>query len=208
MRCPSCGTENAPDSRFCGGCGARTTTSVVAPTQKISDDAPMPPQQAYSIPPSNYSIPPQNSGPASLPPPPSIAPVNRGPISMAPTSRNPQSIPPGNNPASIPPTNNPYVTPTGLPPTSAFGSQPPHARAATEPAPHGGTIQRPATAPPVRAASPAPAPSLSMPRKKPSRTRWGVVLFVLALDIGLAATGAWLLRAGLADTSHSETPSP
>ena len=23
MRCPSCGTENAPDSRFCGGCGAR-----------------------------------------------------------------------------------------------------------------------------------------------------------------------------------------
>ncbi|CAN5895494.1 hypothetical protein BH11MYX3_BH11MYX3_16520 [soil metagenome] len=175
---------------------------MVAPTQKISDDAPMPPQQAYSVPPSNYSIPPQNSGPASLPPPPS---VDRGPISMAPTSRNPQSIPPGNNPQSIPPANNSYVTPTGLPPTSAFGSQPPHARAATEPAAAGqqGTIQRTA---PARAGS--PTPSLSVSPRKRGGTRWGVVRFVLALDIGLAATGAWLLRAGLADTSHSETPSP
>ncbi len=45
MRCPTCGTENAPDSRFCGGCGARFTSasSRVAPTQKISDDTPFPP---------------------------------------------------------------------------------------------------------------------------------------------------------------------
>ena len=44
MRCPSCGTENAPDSRFCGGCGTRFTVSGqrVAPTQKISDDANFP----------------------------------------------------------------------------------------------------------------------------------------------------------------------
>ncbi len=185
---------------------------MVAPTQKMSDDAPMPPQA--SIAPSNYSIPPQNSGPASLPPPPSIPPVNRGPISMAPTSRNPQSIAPGNhyphsiapgnNPQGIPPTNNPYATPNYLPPSSAFGSQPPSVAPV-----HGGTAQRAATAPPVRAASPAPpTPSISLPRKQRSGTRWGVVLFVLALDIGLAATGAWLLRAGLADTSHSETPSP
>jgi zinc-ribbon domain len=44
MRCPSCGTENAPDSRFCGGCGARLGVSGqrLAPTQKISDDASFP----------------------------------------------------------------------------------------------------------------------------------------------------------------------
>src|SRR5262245_53907187 len=47
MRCPSCGTDNAPDSRFCGGCGARfgTSASRVAPTQKISDDTSFPQQQ-------------------------------------------------------------------------------------------------------------------------------------------------------------------
>jgi hypothetical protein len=44
MRCPSCGTDNAPDSRFCGGCGTRfgASASRVAPTQKISDDASFP----------------------------------------------------------------------------------------------------------------------------------------------------------------------
>ena len=31
---PSCGTENAPDSRFCGGCGARSAPRRVAPTQQ------------------------------------------------------------------------------------------------------------------------------------------------------------------------------
>lgn len=41
MRCPSCGTENEPDSRFCGGCGARLaqTDSRIAPTQKIDTGA-------------------------------------------------------------------------------------------------------------------------------------------------------------------------
>src|SRR5215510_10391048 len=43
MRCPNCGTDNAPDSRFCGGCGARQASDPrVAPTQKISDDARFP----------------------------------------------------------------------------------------------------------------------------------------------------------------------
>ena len=52
MRCPSCGTENAPDSRFCGGCGARIATSGqrVAPTQKISDDASFPPRRSAPTP--------------------------------------------------------------------------------------------------------------------------------------------------------------
>jgi hypothetical protein len=45
MRCPSCGTDNAPDSRFCGGCGARVGPPEhrVAPTAKISDDTPFAP---------------------------------------------------------------------------------------------------------------------------------------------------------------------
>jgi hypothetical protein len=38
MRCPSCGTENEPDSRFCGGCGARLTPAL-PPTQKIDTGA-------------------------------------------------------------------------------------------------------------------------------------------------------------------------
>ncbi len=172
---------------------------MVAPTQKMSDDAPMPPQQALSIPPSSYSILSLHAGPAALPPP-SIPPVNGGPISIAPFNRNPQSLPPANNP---------YSTPTNLPATSAFGSPPPSVAPL-------GTVQRPATAPPVRAPAPAPEPSVSASPsrsrsrspKNRGRTRWGVVLVVLALDLGLAATGAWLLRAGLADTSHTETPSP
>src|ERR1700760_2523072 len=50
MRCPSCGTENAPDSRFCGGCGARfgPPSARVAPTQKISDDDSFPQTQTGS----------------------------------------------------------------------------------------------------------------------------------------------------------------
>lgn len=50
MRCPSCGTDNAPDSRFCGGCGTRVAVSGqrVAPTQKISDDASFPQRQLSS----------------------------------------------------------------------------------------------------------------------------------------------------------------
>ena len=51
MRCPTCGTENAPDSRFCGGCGARLEPPRVAPTAEIPDDAPYPaPQPAVPTP--------------------------------------------------------------------------------------------------------------------------------------------------------------
>jgi len=41
MHCPSCGTQNEPDSRFCGGCGARLAAgkSQLAPTQKVTNDA-------------------------------------------------------------------------------------------------------------------------------------------------------------------------
>jgi hypothetical protein len=43
MRCPTCGTENEPDSRFCGGCGARLNESV--------------PPRASSQPPAKISAP-------------------------------------------------------------------------------------------------------------------------------------------------------
>jgi len=67
MRCPSCGTDNEPDSRFCGGCGAKLSgvESRVAPTVKVLDDAPFPaPQPAQGF---QGSIPP-TSRPASIPP--------------------------------------------------------------------------------------------------------------------------------------------
>lgn len=94
MRCPSCGTENAPDSRFCGGCGARLASeSKVAPTAKISDDArypqftsnpppadmPRTPSRPPEMPrptpiPSSAPMPRTVSKPPSMPPPPMNAP--------------------------------------------------------------------------------------------------------------------------------------
>jgi len=85
MRCSSCGTENAADSRFCGGCGARLGGSRprVAPTQKIADDAsfpqPPPPAAAGVIPlarPYPASAPPIGPGRPLDPPgvPPRAAP--------------------------------------------------------------------------------------------------------------------------------------
>jgi hypothetical protein len=84
MRCPSCGTDNEPDSRFCGGCGARLSgvEPRVAPTVKVLDDAPFPapqPAQGFqaSIPPTSRaaSIPPTSPRRALTPPPrPATAP--------------------------------------------------------------------------------------------------------------------------------------
>jgi len=123
-------------------------------------------------------------------PPPSIPPVN-----------NPYLAPPGTG--SIPPTNNnPYAqnqtlgraqtapSPASIPPqNNPLGSQPPQSVSPE-------TVQRRASAPPA-ARAPTPQPSVSMPKKQASSTRWGVVIFVLAIDVGLAAAGAWMLRAGL-----------
>ena len=175
----------------------------------------MPQQQAgygggYSVPPANYSIPPQNSGPAALPPPPSVPPSNNA-YGSGPGSIPPANNPYGNRPGSIPPAN---VGPGSIPPgPGAYGSQPPHLRPGTE-SQGPGTVQRRASVPPVT----APSPSLSLPKKSGRGTRWGVVIFVLLIDLGLAATGAYLLQAGLAEgatsgpnasvTSASGTPSP
>ncbi|HUJ57401.1 MAG TPA: zinc-ribbon domain-containing protein [Kofleriaceae bacterium] len=78
MRCPSCGTENAPDSRFCGGCGARLGASGprVAPTAKISDDAPYPSAYGQAAPAVPASIPPA-AMPAAASRPSSVPPAER-----------------------------------------------------------------------------------------------------------------------------------
>ena len=74
MRCPTCGTENEPDSRFCGVCGAKLTPAAnrVAPTAKIPDDAPFPPHYGGGYSTGPASIPPNQqfavAAPASIPP--------------------------------------------------------------------------------------------------------------------------------------------
>ncbi|MEO6776776.1 MAG: AgmX/PglI C-terminal domain-containing protein [Kofleriaceae bacterium] len=90
MRCPTCGTENTPDSRFCGGCGAKLVPEVsrVAPTAKISDDAAFP-LQRYPT-----------------------------PVPAQPYASGPASIPPANGPATIPPAANAYPGPASIPPNT------------------------------------------------------------------------------------------
>jgi hypothetical protein len=107
MRCPSCGTENAPDSRFCGGCGARLAASTqrVAPTQKISDDA-------------------------SFPQRPVTGSAGHHGQAVAQPSAAPRLVPPPAQGASGPP-----VAPSSAPPPSrAIGSAPPRVYAAPPPA--------------------------------------------------------------------------
>jgi hypothetical protein len=161
MRCPSCGTENVPDSRFCGICGAKLTPTAeprVAPTAKIPDDAAFAPGHFASPHPSA----------AASPAPPSIPP-NSG--------YSPQ-------PASIPP--NTYIAPayaTGpatLPPRSATPAPSPVAVAPD----------------PYQAPTYPREPSMSMPAV--ASPRWGLIILLLVLDLGLAGTGAYLLQKGLA----------
>jgi hypothetical protein len=184
MRCPTCGTENTPDSRFCGGCGAKLVPEVsrVAPTAKISDDAPFPPQRYPTpVPAQGYA-----SGPTSLAPP-SYAP--QGPASIPPPSR-PASIPPTNGPASIPP--NTYQAPSSIPPQNGPASIPP------------GTYRAPGSIPPTNNAYASREPSMSMPAVP--QTRWGLIAVVLLLDIGLAAAGAVMLQKGLEKPEPAATP--
>ena len=211
MRCATCGTENAPDSRFCGGCGAKLApSSRVAPTAKITDDASYPSQ-----PPPPASIPPQNnyvSGPASIPPqnhahaPASIPPQNAYPAV-------PGSIPPSNNPASIPPQS--YAPPGSIPPSNNPASIPPQnsfQRAATPiQTPPPGSLKMPTPAPGSLsfAATPRldqtpttpspPAADASRSLVVPPRRPIGLIVFVLLVDLALAGAGAVLLGKGLSE---------
>jgi hypothetical protein len=174
MRCASCGTENAPDSRFCGGCGARLGVSGqrLAPTQKISDDA---------------------SFPAPRP-----ATAGTGHAGHA-------GAQPGAAPRLVPA---PYV-PSGpvpqqsLPPPRAINNAPPGVYP-TSPAPrppNGSTRQ-----PPLRPPTQLDDPSMSMPMV--ARRPWGLIVFVLLLDLGLGIAGAWMLREGLDDEPGATDAAP
>ena len=170
MRCPTCGTENAPDSRFCGGCGARLEPPRVAPTFKIPDDAAYP---APSTPPPGSlhaigHLPTPVPGSLQMPPQPRVASIPPTNPAQAIPGRV-ASVPPIERPASIPP-------PTSVPPTERLPSKPPIPPT---------DVQRP----------PAPEPSMSMPAVP--RRRGALIAAVVIADLGLAAAGGALLFKGL-----------
>lgn len=161
-----------------------TAHSLVAPTQKMSDDTPYRPSGAQAVAP--QSIPPENNRHVSHPPQ-MPAPLDVRAITTRPG--------PGAPPHSIPPQNHAFgsTPPAGhsMPPQQQRQpSQPPRvsSRAATAPAP--------TPVPSQRGRAQTPAESIAAP---PSGRRWGLILFVLLLDLGLAASGAWMLSQGLAN---------
>jgi hypothetical protein len=168
MRCGSCGTENAPDSRFCGGCGAKLTApeNRVAVTHKMPGNARYESGPAPSTPPGTYATPPASYPPPAYSPPPQMPePVARP---ADPVVRQRHIV----ERASTDP-----VRPTPVPEQ---------------------LTQRPAPTPPLTqrpAGSQPPTPSVSMPAVP--RLRWGLIAIVLVLDLGLAGTGAVLLSEGL-----------
>jgi hypothetical protein len=188
------------------------SSGLVAPTQKISDDAPYPSSGPGSIPPQNYSIPPQNvSGPATLPPQnyqtPSIPPQNNPypapsafgattPATIPPAAYQPQtkSIPPqnsyGTGPASVPPQN------ASIPPQNARAStQPPRAQTT----PQGTPSQPRSKSNGVPSVSRRQVPAVSDPSiSAPPKRKWGLIITVLVLDLALAGAGVYLLTEGLA----------
>lgn len=104
MRCATCGTENAPDSRFCGGCGARLEPSRAAPTVKVPDDAPIAPPTGghHHVPPVRIPTPVPASFPT--PPPGSLNAIGHLPT-PAPGTLSHGSMPPQPRAGSIAPQN-------------------------------------------------------------------------------------------------------
>ena len=179
MRCPTCGTENAPDSRFCGGCGARLAGSAqrVAPTQKISDDASFPqPQRQFTTAPGHGVHVAQPAAaprlvPSAPPHPSSGSPVAQGSAPQKPRSATNASPSGYANP------------PPGKAPNGSANHAPPRARTAQ-----------------------IDDPSLSMPIV--ARRPWGLIIAVLLIDVGLAISGGWMLAAGLGARSGAGSTAP
>ncbi|HEX3761540.1 MAG TPA: zinc-ribbon domain-containing protein [Kofleriaceae bacterium] len=183
MRCPSCGTDNAPDSRFCGGCGTRFAVSGqrVAPTQKITDDTsfpqrPLAPGAGSAVPVTAPGVVAPRAIPATPFQPSAAAAVQR-PLAG------------GSAAPARPPTAQPLARAPRRPDRSA-------------PAP----ARSPST-PPLSSPSPRPqalvvdAPSRSLPIA--ARRRWTLIAIVLLIDLGLAAAGVWMLVQGLGDRGRS-----
>src|SRR5678815_5697485 len=162
MRCASCGTENAQDSRFCGGCGARIGASGprVAPTQKISDDAPYP-QRPVAPAPVAHS-PAQHNTPRPIPQTPYA--VTPQPVTTSP------GVAPPQRPVSTPPAA--YAPRAATPAPSV----PPH----HDFAPNGAT-RAPSARPPTPRFD---EPAVSMPIV--ARRPWALIIVVLVIDVALA----------------------
>lgn len=158
-----------------------TAHSLVAPTQKMSDDTPYRPSGLQAVAP--HSIPPQNhprhvSQPPQMPGPEAVRAVTTRPGPGAPAN----SIPPQNQARGSTP-------PAGHSLPQRPNAQQPRAssRGVTPPA---------GTSLPPRARAQTPGESVAA---APTGRRWGLILFVLMIDLGLAATGAWMLSQGLAN---------
>ncbi len=154
-----------------------TAHSLVAPTQKMSDDTPYRPSGSQAVAP--QSFPPENnrhvSHPPQMPAPTDMRAITTRPGAGAP----PRSTPPQNQAfGSTPPAGH------RMPPQQRVSS-----RAATTPAP---------AAPISQQRNRAQTPAESVAASPPPARRWGLILFVLLVDIGLAASGAWMLSQGLA----------
>src|SRR5215468_4795597 len=196
MRCPSCGTDNAPDSRFCGGCGARLAASGprVAPTQKILDEASFPQQQ---LAPAGSAVPVTAPG--------IVAPSRA--IPAAPFM--PQSAPLARPASEVSAPSVRPVTAPASPSVPRSMTAPPSAPAAPRPnAAAGDAYAAPAPAPSSARGRPqlivVDDPSLSLPIA--ARRPWGLILVVLLLDICLAVAGVLLLREGLAERPSRSAP--
>jgi hypothetical protein len=178
MRCPSCGTDNAQDSRFCGGCGTRFAVSGqrVAPTQKISDDASFPqrPLERQAV---------QGAG--------SAVPITAPGVVAPRAVPGAPFLPPGASPAPRP-----------LAGGSAAPARPPTAAASPwhSPRPQAVVVEDPRDA----TRTPSIDPSLSLPIA--ARRPWALIIVVLLIDLGLAAAGIRMLAQGLGDRPSRQAP--
>lgn len=231
MRCPSCGTHNEPNSRFCGGCGARLSAgeSRLAPTQKIETGAnPVQPRAQQVTPaPVPVAAPVRPATPLPVP----VRPATPLPEGLGPA---PVSLPGGPMPgAPVPgapmqgPSSGPVTVqqrpggPRGQRPSAPQGAAPsplatpPGAYGAVAPSfettlgaepsriPNSGRGVPVAGAP--MGAAPRPARVSGRAGAAHPRGSLGLIVGVLVLDLGLAAAGAWLLSEGL---SAGDAPAP
>lgn len=153
----------------------------------------IPPQNNYSGPaiPQPNSIPPQNNAyqPVKSVPPQSSAPYQQPvPVKSIP----PQSSAPYQPQKSQPPQNS-YQAPQSIPPANNGRSIPPNNSGKSLPPTNQGF------APTAPAPQPQQRPSGSLGEfiPKPPGRRWGLIIFILLVDLALAGAGVFLLREGL-----------
>lgn len=119
------------------------------------------------------------------------------PISQAPVSpQGPTTLsPPTYSPASIPPQNNSVATygtgPASIPPQNAYAAGPASIPPSNNPYP-------------PMSARPMAEPSMSMPAVQ--SPRWGLIISILIVDLGLAGAGAFMLMKGLAKPTPVTEP--